>query len=365
MPFQIVHNDITKMNTEAIVNAANTQLLQGGGVCGAIFEAAGEKLLQKECNEIGSCKEGQAVITKGYNLKSKYIIHAVGPIWRGGDYNEEEFLKSAYRNSLEIARNKKIKSIAFPLISSGSYGYPKEKALDIAVETIKDFLTNNDIDIYLVVYDKKSVMISKKIYNTIDHYINTQYEDNKFYNNIYNKKSDSYPLEGGVTIGTIGLGMTIGAIGGLISTKLNRTISKGNNTSLNSKIENEIINKTSLNDIVFNVEESFSEMILRLIDEKGKNDVEVYKKANMDRRLFSKIRSNKEYKPKKTTVISLAIALELSLDETKDLLLRAGYSLSPSYKFDLIIQYFIENKMYDIFSINEALFSFEQPLLVA
>lgn len=340
MPFQIIHNNITKMKTEAIVNAANTKLLSGGGVCGAIFEAAGETTLQKECNEIVNCEVGQAVITKGYKLNAKYIIHAVGPIWRDGNYNEAKYLKSAYRNSLQIAKDKKLKSISFPLISSGTYGYPKEEALSIAVSTIKEFLDTNDMDIYLVVFDRKSVCISKEIYNNITHYINSYYED---YN--YPPCSSS-------------LGLGIGGLTGAITSSLSKSLSE-------KRELRDHINKRKLEDILNNVDESFSSMVLRLILQKGKEEIDVYKKANMDRKLFSKIRSNKNYRPKKNTAISLAIALELSLDETKDLLEKAGYTLSPSYKFDLIIQYFVESREYDIYKINEALFNFEEPLLVS
>lgn len=332
MPFQILHNDITNMNTDAIVNAANSKLRMGGWVCGAIFKAAGETQLQKECEQIRPCPVGHAVITKGYNLKAKYIIHTVGPIYKDGNSNEAKFLKSAYETSLKLAKDYNLKSIAFPLISSGIYGYPKKEALNIAVSTIKEFLTDNDMDIYLVVFDRKAVHLSEELYEGIQHYIDDFYED------------EDYRLR-------------------------DRDIIEMEEISHNDcyieKSTNKIIsfNKRSLENILDNIDESFSQMLLRLIDEKGKTDVQVYKKANMDRKLFSKIRSNKDYNPKKSTALSLAIGLELSLDETKDLLAKAGYTLSPSHKFDLIVEYFIKNKNYDIFIINEALFSFEQPLL--
>lgn len=332
MPFQILHNDITKMNTDAIVNAANSKLLMGGGVCGAIFRAAGEEELQKECEQIKQCPVGHAVITKGYNLKAKYIIHTVGPIYKDGNSNEAKFLRSAYETSLKLAKDYNLKSIAFPLISSGIYGYPKKEALNIAVSTIKEFLADNDMDIYLVVFDRKAVHLSEELYEGIEHYINDFYEDENY------RLRDTYSLE----------------------------IEEIYHDDCNFQepiYETKDFNKRSLERILDNIDESFSQMLLRLIDEKGKTDVEVYKKANMDRKLFSKIRSNKDYNPKKSTALSLAIGLELSLDETKDLLAKAGYTLSPSHKFDLIVEYFIKNKNYDIFIINEALFSFEQPLL--
>lgn len=332
MPFQILHNDITNMNTDAIVNAANSKLRIGGGVCGAIFRAAGEEELQKECEQIKQCPVGHAVITKGYNLKAKYIIHTVGPIYKDGNSNEAKFLRSAYETSLKLAKDYNLKSIAFPLISSGIYGYPKKEALNIAVSTIKEFLADNDMDIYLVVFDRKAVHLSEELYEGIEHYINDFYEDENY------RLRDTYSLE----------------------------IEEIYHDDCNFQepiYETKDFNKRSLERILDNIDESFSQMLLRIIDEKGKTDVEVYKKANMDRKLFSKIRSNKDYNPKKSTALSLAIGLELSLDETKDLLAKAGYTLSPSHKFDLIVEYFIKNKNYDIFIINEALFSFEQPLL--
>ncbi|WP_434793295.1 O-acetyl-ADP-ribose deacetylase [Terrisporobacter petrolearius] len=332
MPFQILHNDITNMNTDVIVNAANSKLLMGGGVCGAIFRAAGEEELQKECEKIKHCPVGEAVITKAYNLKAKYIIHTVGPIYKDGNSDEAKFLKSAYETSLKLAKDYNLKSIAFPLISSGIYGYPKKEALNIAVSTIKEFLADNEMDIYLVVFDRKAVHLSEELYEGIQHYIDDFYEDEDY----RLRDTDLLKIE---------------------------EIYQDDCDFQEPIYETKDFNKRSLESILDNIDESFSQMLLRLIDEKGKTDVEVYKKANMDRKLFSKIRSNKDYNPKKSTALSLAIGLELSLDETKDLLAKAGYTLSPSHKFDLIVEYFIKNKNYDIFIINEALFSFEQPLL--
>lgn len=329
MAFQIVHNDITNMDTDAIVNAANSNLIMGGGVCGAIFKCAGEYELQKACEQIGKCEVGNSVITRGYNLKAKYIIHTVGPIWRGGSYHEDEYLKSAYKTALQLAKENNIKSISFPLISYGIYGYPKKEALNIAVDTIKEFLMTEDMDIYLVVFDRNAVCLSEDLYKDISHYIDEFYEDEYVYRREVTRNIDEFSQI----------------------------------YSSDYSCEEISFKNRSLEDVLNNMDETFSEMVLRLIDEKGKSDVEVYKRANMDRKLFSKIRSNKNYNPKKTTALSLAIAMELSLDETKDLLLKAGYSLSSSRKFDLIIEYFIYNKNYDIYLINEALFSFDQPLL--
>lgn len=330
MPLQIIRNDITKMDVDAIVNAANSALKIGGGVCGAIFNAAGARQLQKECDAIGKCDTGDAVITKGYNLPAKHIIHAVGPVWNGGNNNEEKLLKSCYSKSLRLALDNKLESIAFPLISSGIYGYPKEQAFKVAINAIQDFLLENEMMVYLIVFDKSAVEISEKLYKSIEKYIDDKYVDERFEDIRERYISEEYILSEYKNFNSIIAPST---------------------------------SKKSLEDVLAHLDETFSQMLLRLIDEKKMTDVETYKKANIDRKLFSKIRSDKFYKPKKTTALALAISLELNIDETKDLLNKAGYALSHSNKFDIIVEYFIEEGIYNIFEINEALFAFEQTLL--
>lgn len=330
MPLKIIRNDITKMKVDAIVNASNIALKKGGGVSGAIFTAAGEDKLQQECDEIGKCKVGEAVITSSYNLPSKYIIHTAGPIWQGGYNNEEQLLHNCYRNSLNLAIQNKCKSIAFPLISSGIYGYPKDKALNTAISVISDFLVEHELTVYLVVYDKNAIAISEKLFSKIEKYIDDNYvEEHQF--------SDS-----------------------------NRVIENYEVMQPFASMDYAAPRKKrKLEDLMLHLDETFSQMLLRLIDEKGFTDVETYKKANIDRKLFSKIRSNQDYNPSKATALAFAIALELNLDETLDLLGKAGYTLSHSNKFDVIIEYFIEEGNYDIYTINQTLFAFDQILLGA
>jgi len=336
MPFEIIRNDITKIHADAIVNATNTHLQCGSGVCGAIFDAAGAVELQKECDMIGGCDVGKAVITKGYKLPAKFVIHTVGPIWHDGNNGEEKLLYDCYKNSLKIAKDKKLESIAFPLISSGIYGYPKDKALSVAMSAISDFLLQYEMTVYLVVFDKSAVSISEKLFKSITEYIDDNYVER--HDRRRNRKLTEYDLQSEVI--------------------LEDQLLEMNKMTAPSQVP-----PRSLDDLVDNVEETFSQMLLRLIDEKGKTDVEVYKRANVDRKLFSKIRSNIEYNPSKRTAIAFAIALELSLDETKDLLIKAGFALSHSSKFDIIIEYFITKGNYNIFKINEALFAFDQVLL--
>lgn len=355
MPFQIIRDDITRLDTDAIVNAANSRLLAGGGVCGAIFSSAGAEELQRECNKIGYCGIGEAVITKGYNLKAKYIIHTVGPIYGQDPKNEENQLYSCYKNSLGLAKEKNLKSIAFPLISSGIYGYPKAEAIKIATRAIKDFLEKEEMDVYLVVYDKKAFQISEKLFNDVQSYIDEKLvkpddrrrisEDSAIREsyNIFAPQQTTRDecLEERMEAPRMYPSATIGSAD-----------AKG------------LKKKKSLEDLMNIKVETFSEMLLRMIDEKGMTDVEVYKRANIDRKLFSKIRK-KDYTPKKVTVVALIIALRLNMKEAIELLGRAGFAFTQSSKFDIIIEYFIEQGEYDIFEINETLFAFEQQLLGA
>lgn len=327
MPLKIIRNDITKMHVDAIVNAANTALQMGGGVCGAIFNAAGAKELQAACNKLGNCPTGSAVATDAFQLDAKYIIHAVGPVWHGGGQEEEKLLRSAYTSSLQLAKERGCKSIAFPLISSGIYGYPKEQALQVAISEIHRFLMENEMHVYMVVFDKKSFGISNKLMRSIDAFIDEHYVEQ---NELHYSRSRLSELQEE-----------------LIQQELQDS---GND---------------SLEELLRRLDEPFSVHLLRYIDEKGMTDVETYKKANIDRKLFSKIRNTPNYTPMKKTVIAFAIALELTLEETEGLLERAGYALSRSNKFDVIIEYFILHRKYNIHEINEALFMFDQTLLGA
>lgn len=339
MPFTIVRQDITKMKVDVIVNAANTELQMGGGVCGAIFKAAGPRELQAACNELAPIKTGEAVITPGFALPASYIIHAAGPVYQHTNPEQsEKLLRTAYLNSLRLAAKNECESIAFPLISSGIYGYPKEEALQVATSTIQDFLSDHDMTVYLAVFDKASFTVSKKLLGDIETYIDEHYvEKHKLSRrtllNVEQKSLDEAEL--------------------LAYNLPTPQVAESKPTA----------RARDLDDLVSNLDEPFSSFLLRLIDTKGKTDVEVYKRANLDRKLFSKIRTGKGYLPSKRTAIALAIALELNLDETEDLLQRAGYALSPSQKFDVIVEFFIINHKYDIFEINEILFQYDQPLL--
>lgn len=323
MSFIIVRQDISKLKVDAIVNAANTELKMGGGVCGAIFRAAGAKEVQAACRELGPIDVGQAVISPGFKLPAKYIIHTAGPVYRDGRSGEAKLLALAYRNSLKLAVENQCQSIAFPLISSGIYGYPKAEALDIAISTIREFLKDHDIQVSLAVFDKSAFRISQELLGEVESYIDDNYIDRR---------------------------------------KVSRQLLEVEKAALYE--EDILYQETPLDiKIIDRLEEPFSQMLLKLIDSKGMTDVEVYKRANIDRRLFSKIRTGDNYIPSKRTILALAIGMELTLDETDALLQRAGYALSHGLKFDVIVEYFIINGSYDIFQINEVLFKYDQPLL--
>jgi len=309
-------------------------------VCGAIFSAAGARELQAECDRIGKCETGRAVITSGGKLPAKYIIHTAGPIWNGGNSGEARLLHDCYTNSLELARQHHCESIAFPLISSGIYGYPKDQALQVAVAAISEFLLKNEMMVYLVVFDRQSYALSEKLFTALEKYIDDHYVEELEIK--FSRNRSIKPFE--------------------VRESMKKTLVDYHE----AKVYEEIAQAPrKLDDIVKHLDETFSQMLLRLIDEKGLTDVETYKRANIDRKLFSKIKSNQNYQPGKPTAIAFAIALRLNLDETRDLLGRAGYALSRSSKFDVIIEYFIESGNYDIFKINEALFHYELTLLGA
>ncbi|MBR2336932.1 MAG: O-acetyl-ADP-ribose deacetylase [Clostridia bacterium] len=332
MPLHIIRQDITKIECDAIVNAANNSLLGGGGVDGAIHMAAGSELLE-ECKTLGGCKTGEAKITKGYKLPCKYVIHTVGPIWEGGANGEKELLTSCYKNSLDLAKQNGCETVAFPLISSGAYGYPRDRALRVAVNAIKEFLFDNEMTVYLVVFDKASYQISSIIFNKVQRYIDDNYVDRR----VSMQKTRGWP--------DVCMSMSI----------------HPKYLELDERCEKSI--ELTLESMIERMDDNFAVTLLKLIDVKNMTDVECYKKANVSKQTWWKIMNEKDYKPSKNTVIAFAIALGLTFAETQSLLATVGFTLSHSNKFDIIIEYFLKNRVYDIFIINETLFKFDQVCL--
>ena len=329
MPFEIVRNDIVNMKVDAIVNTANPKPIIGAGTDKGVHDKAGVRLLLAR-KEIGDIAIGEAAITPAFDLDARYVIHTAGPIWKDGRSGEEELLASCFRNSLGIAKKKDCESIAFPLISTGSYGFPKPLALQIAVREISSFLMENEMQVYLVVFEKQSFELSEKLFKSVSSYIGENYVSEKINAEYKMSNLRSYEL-----------------------------LFEASDTPRYGTI----CNNPNLDGMLENLDKGFSETLLALIDRTGKKNSEIYKRANVDRKLFSKIRNNVNYKPSKTTAIAFAIALELNMDETNDLLSKAGFALSQSSKFDVIVRYFIENKKYDIFELNSVLFEFDQPLI--
>lgn len=460
MPLRIVRNDITKMDCDAIVNAAKPSLLGGGGVDGAIHKAAGPGLLDA-CRRLGGCQTGEAKITRGYDLPCKYIIHTVGPIWRGGTQNEEQLFHSCYRSSLKLAEEYGCESVAFPLISTGAHGFPKREAFRIAMDTVTDFLLHSDMTVYLVVFGRESLDIGQKLFADIQEYIDDNYAEShtsslrgrwldesvpvpKFdeeeiapfdafpytikniISEVEHEESPTlscqaketpedapklyiepepaadafgWPSFSAKEIGEIELDESVPVpkldeeeiapfdtvpytseyeLPHIAMPWKKRQKSPGLPCQANEAPEEKPkeLSKPKPRGRLFDLpgfperdigkielDESFQQMLLRKIDESGMTDAECYKKSNIDRKLFSKIRKDVHYRPSKPTALAFAIALELDLKETNELLKKAGFALSHSFKFDVIIEYFIRHGNYNIYEINEALFAFDQSLL--
>ena len=343
MPLLIVRNDITEMHVDAIVNTANPMPTVGSGVDSAIYKKAGWTELLNIRQKIGKLAVSNIAVTPALNLKAKYIVHVVGPRWRGGDAHEAELLTKCYQNVLEAATEYGCESIAIPLISTGNYDFPKELALQIAKETISKYLEANDLNVYLVVYDRESFQFSKRLFDDVQSYIEQNLEQERFLKHSLSTRS------------------------------LNRIEACVDSFDCYVAEEHKVCNSISskelkyatrsLDDLVAEIDSTFAESLFKYIDDKGLTDPEVYKRANLDRKLFSKIRKNKNYKPSKNTALALAVALELNLDETKDFIGKAGYALTRSSKMDIIVEFFIKQNNYDIFELNEVLFYYDEPLL--
>ena len=399
LAFRIVRNDITKVKADAIVNTANPEPTYADGTDRAIYEAAGAELLLAERARIGRLNPGQAAPTPAFALPAKYIIHTVGPSWIDGKHRELEALYSCYENSLEIARELGCESIAFPLIATGVYGFPKDLALQIAVSAISAFLLEHEMKIILVVFDAESFVLSGKVFSEIDEYIDEKTAEAKRKEE-YGIQSDKSRRDGGrpapagrmnaaarIPEGSNNLQMgprpdvswapqspayggqyhaaglapeAYAAPGSYEPSDYDEAPVLG--SAYQSMVQKPAAGDT-LEERMKHIDDTWQEALLWWIDQKGYTDVEVYKRANVDRKLFSKIRSKEEYQPKKMTAVAFALALRLNLDETQDLLKRAGFALSHSNKFDLIIEYFIEHGVYDTYTINLALFDHRQPLL--
>ena len=377
MPFEIVRNDLTNMQVDAIVNAANPRPIIGYGVDTGVHKKAGDQLLAAR-QKIGDIPFGDAAITPAFNLDAKYVIHAASPVWQDGKKNEAALLESCYTKSLKLALEHHCESIAFPLLSAGNHRFPKDLALQIAINAFSKFLMKHEMQIYLVVFSQSAVALSEKLFHSVKSYIDDTYIEDKW--------AEEYGVKKQKSTRSIKLSQLRDAMRRRRreEAEYNAQICETSTYEVPETIADEMPEAhglqeapqpapptlassapRSLSDLMKEIDETFSESLIRLIDQKGLKDPDVYKKANIDRKLFSKIKNNKDYKPGKTTCVAFAIALELNLDETRDLIGKAGYALTHSSKFDIIIEYFILEGNYNTFEINEVLFAFGQPLIGA
>ena len=336
MPFEIVRNDIAMMCVDAIINTANPRPVIGAGTDSRIHEVAGPQLLEAR-RVIGHIEVGHAAITPAFNLNATYVIHTVGPVWLDGKHGEEMLLRSCYENSLNLAVQRGCQSVAFPLISTGNYGFPKDKALQIAISAFSAFLLEYEMEIYLVVFNRDAYRLSEKLFSQVASYIDQNYVD-------------------ACEVETEGVTRRIRDARRRPAMECAVFEEKCMAPMAMPKVQ-------SLADALKEADMGFSEALLKLIDKCGKKDSEIYKKAHISKQHFSKIRNNPHYQPTKPTAIAFALALELDVEATKELIGRAGYTLSKSSYFDLIIQYFIEQGNFDIVEINIALYEFDQALL--
>lgn len=352
MSLRVVRNDITRMETEAIVNTANPHVAVGSGCDRAVYKAAGyNELLNYRREHIGEVAEGEVFITPGFGLKAKYIIHAVSPAFIDGQSGEEEKLRSCYRKSLDIAESYGITSISFPLISTGSFGYPKEEGMMIAADEINRFLNDHEMDVYLVVFDRQSMRIGRRRFRDIDEYISERYvdsaEEEEIGSSEYEKSESKWPeteYEDSAP-----------------RPFLRREQDLSRPQIKAGKPEE---NLADLDERIKHIDDTFSEYLMYKIQEKGLKNSEVYKKALVDKKIFSKIKNNPDYHPNKLTAMCLCVGAQLNIDEAKDLLLRAGYGFSPCDKTDIIFEYFIENGYYDMIDLDIQLEEHGLPCII-
>lgn len=399
MPFTIERNDLASVSADAIVVAANEDLQITGGVGEAVAKAAGFTNVQEACNAIGHCPTGSAVATPAFDLPAKVIIHAVGPIWQGGSQNEVALLRDAYDAALSCAAENNAHSIALPLLSAGIYGFPADISLSVAQNAIHDYLDSHDTEIRLVLFDRTALQAGLSSYDRIAEYIDDVYVDKQLDARKKARRtenfSDAFFTATGTAYGALSAppsavspsaaSPSAAILSSLFSSRKDteketsedlegadtqdsvEAVYEGpltENYNYEESLARETPSKSSsLSDLLDSLDASFSTTLLALIDTKGMTDAQVYKRANMSRQLFSKIRSDTFYKPTKKTVLALAIALELDLSTTEDLLRRAGFALSHSNKADIIVEYFIKNNQFDIFEINATLYAFDQPIL--
>ncbi len=346
MAFKILRNDITKVLADAIVNTANPFPTVGSGTDSTVYEAAGRNRLLEERKKIGVIECGQSAWTPAFNLKKhgvKYIIHTVGVFYRDGNHGEKEILRSCYQTALKTAANLNCKSVAIPLLATGTYKFPKDLALQIAVDEISKFVLEHEVDVMLVVYDKESYKISEKLFDAVEDFL---------FDNL-----DGYEGEEDRDFGLFGSTVITGAPPERLfeANELRSAYKAARTVSFEPDfIEQKEIAPIDV-DAFINIYKgtlNFQNTLMKLIADRKLDNATIYKKACIDKKFFSKIISNKDYVPKKHTVMALGLALELPLVEYEAFLASAGYALMPSSKFDQIVKYCVINHIFNLINVD-------------
>ncbi|NHM14081.1 macro domain-containing protein [Xiamenia xianingshaonis] len=369
MPLHIVRDDIANMRTDAVIVPANPKLLIGGGAGEAVARIAGRGRLQAACDEIGGCAVGKAVVTPAFDFPANMIVHAVGPVWKGGESGEADALFSCVSEALRAASRAGAETMALPLLATGSFGFPSGLAIDIETRAIQAFLDACEADVWLVFYDRASMRAGRSMFDAIAEYIDDVYvgehgfEATRAFRD-YASTEGFVPHVAQSSARPSSAPPPMMAPSPDFSAKPSRGgLFKRKRKRKGAPAPAPTLEPQSLAERLAQLDESFAQTVLRLIDERGLTDVEVYKRANMSRQLFAKIRKDDGYRPTKKTACALVFALGLDHADAVALLARAGFALSHSSKFDVIVEYFLVNDIHDIFQVNEALFAYDQPLL--
>ena len=359
MPFAIVRNDIARMKADAIVNTANPRPVIGAGTDSAVHKKAGPELLEAR-KEIGDLPVGEAAVTPGFGLAARYVIHVSSPWWKDGQSGEEALLRQCYDRALALALERKCESVAFPLLAAGTYGFPRDRTLRIAEAAFRDFLADHEMMIWLVVFDRKSFQVSEVLFRSVESFLDDTYVEAQLEKE-YGRRGRHFHRPGRRE-------ERESLYEDACAAPTSETLMDGaalNAPYVAAEVQEKKPTKADLEEQLRKLDRGFSETLLALIDASGEKDSAVYKRANVDRKLFSKIKNKPGYTPTKETALAFAFALKLDLDQTKDLLAKAGHALSHSNRFDVIVEYFLLRREYDLFQVNEVLFAFDQPLIGA
>ena len=357
MPLKIIRNDITRVKADAIVNTANPLPRIGAGTDRAIHDAAGPELLASR-KQIGPIAVGSCAATPAFRLNASYVLHTVSPGWEGGGKGEAETLRRAYDAALETADSLGCRSVAFPLLAAGSYGFPHDLALSVAIQAFTDFLLDHDVTILLVLFNGKAFGLAASLFDDLKSYIDDNYVDAQEIRE-YGAAAQQRPRREPPTA----LRRNARAESGALPRDADFCSSAMAMPPAMAMPSAAMPAGESLEEFLRQSESTFTESLLDLLRERAGKDSEVYKRAEISKQLFSKILSNRDYKPTKDTAIQLAIGLQLDLAQTQKLLEKAGYALTRSSKADLVVQYYIERKIYSVSFINEALSDCGLPLL--